>query len=158
MHKPIGMFFCLIYIISPTARCPLLTIVTCVCGYFTTCIIMRWCAISILTLRTQVIHELLVHRACGFVAGIVALICVHRCLSVSREQQMRSCWSFRIGAMQSWDDTNLLQFFRLFLHSNCFHCNARFKSSHVRPSIVGICAIRSKGAFMLSVSRSHMST
>ena len=80
----------------------------CVCGYFTACIIMRWCAISILTLRTQVIHELLVHRACGFVAGIVALMCVHRCLSVSREQQMRSCWSFRIGAMQSWDDTNLL--------------------------------------------------
>ena len=54
------------------------------------------CNISILTLGKLVIHDLLVHRAGEFVAGWNRRLyrVVHRCVAVSREQQMRSCLSF----------------------------------------------------------------
>ena len=104
--------------------------------YFTPCISAKRCDIitPILTLRKQVIHELLVHRTCGFVAWIVALICVHRCLSpsVGNSKCGLVCHSGWGRWMQSW---KLLELFRLFLHSNCFHCNTRFESSHVRPTL-----------------------
>ena len=45
-------------------------------------------------------------------------------LSVIQQDGVARC---RVG----WDVTKLLEFFRLFLHSNCFHCKARFESSHM---------------------------